>query len=303
MPRNQPDEVSYCSPSRYELGVKDGTCFTKRELEFVAKEVVKDTMPKKLTKKDLHEKISTAMKSKCGSENHETCWIDNLRNPTNRQNLMKAFRPRKPKSWLDNPRTWLNTYDILYVMQQYEDRYKNFKFLGVQPIDFMERNAGVCIGDTLCDFSIANLLAQGKKRFGLVLNLDDHNGGGYHWVSMFCVFDPKCSSARTNFGIYYYDSVADPPDSHNNKKYTTRFMKMVESQVKEMFPNTSKKFNVTYNTVRRQYKGTECGVFSQVFITQMLKNLSFNYICNHMPRDDDVQKLRDILYSPPQRSA
>jgi len=294
-----PKQVSYCSPSRYELGVNQGTCLTKKELENVAKEVVAEPLPKKLNKTDLHTKVSTAMKPKCGSENHEICWIDNLRNSATKERLIKAYRPRKPKSWLSNPRTWLNTYDILFVMRQYEDRYKNFKFLGVHPIDFMEKNAGgVCVGGNMCDFSIKDLLAQGKKRFGLVLNLDDHRGGGFHWVAIFCVFDPKCASARSNYGIYYYDSVADPLDSHNTHQYTAHFMKNIERQVHQLFPKTKRIFEVRSNSIRRQYKGTECGVFSQVFITQMLKNIKFDEICKRMPRDDDIQKLRDILYSP-----
>jgi len=291
-------KIAYCSPSRYELGMSQGTCLTKSELEDIAKDTLKEPLPKHLKKRELHKKISKSMKSKCGKENHETCWLDNVSYST-KAKLTKAYRPRKPKEWLLNPRTWLNTYDILNVMTQYEDRYKNFKFLGVHPIDFAEHdNAGRCIGENLCNFSIQSLLEKGKKRFAMVLNLDDHRGGGYHWVAIFCVFDPKSTSANTNYGIYYYDSVADPPDSYNSKKYTLRFMKHIESQVNQLFPTAKKPFEVKYNKVRRQYKNTECGVFSQVFITQMLKNIKFDYICEHMPKDDDVQKLRDIIYSP-----
>jgi len=291
-------KIHYCSPVRYELGVSEGTCLTKSELSSIAKETVKDTLPLNLNKKQLYKKVKATMKPKCGKNNNETCWLENVSHST-KEKLSNAYRPRKPKAWLLNPRTWLNTYDILHVMMQYEDRYKNFKFLGVHPIDFADKDSvGRCVGDNLCNFSIKSLLEKGKKRFGMVLNLDDHRGDGYHWVAMFCVFDPNCASAKTNFGIYYYDSVADKPDSHNSKRYTMRFMKEVESQVQRLYPESKKSFEVRYNKVRKQFKGTECGVFSQVFITQMLKNLSFDYICDHMPRDDDVQKLRDIIYSP-----
>ena len=35
-----------------------------------------------------------------------------------------------------NKNTWLNSLDISRVMKQYEDNYKNFRFLGPSPIDF-----------------------------------------------------------------------------------------------------------------------------------------------------------------------
>ncbi len=289
------ESVKYCSPERYG----HGTCLTKQELIKVAQDPNVNVPISNVTqtsKKVIHRKISQKLAPKC--KNSEICWIDNLQNKDVKHELTtKAYRPRKPKSWVGNPRTWLNTYDILNVMRQYETRYKSFKFMGVYPIDFTERyETGGCIGDSLCDFHINNILSKNKKKFGMVLNLDHHNGGGFHWVAMYCSLNPR----DKNFGIYYYDSVADPPDYLNHrKKYVTNFMKLVAQQVSEVFKEKqSAKFVISHNKIRKQYKGTECGVYSQIFITQMLKNIPFDEICGKMPKDDDVLKIRDYLYSP-----
>lgn len=283
-----------CSPKRQELGLRDGTCLSKKELTNVAKAAHVVVKPSD-KKKTMVNALSKKMTNKCGK--NEICWLQS----TGTSKYLSAYRPQKPKTWLKNPRTWLNTYDILYVMQQYEERYKSFKFLGVHPIDFEEKDSyGRCVGDNLCDLHIRQLQQKGYKKFALVLNLDDHNGNGYHWVAIYCCFDPKTMAARKgNFGIYYYDSVADPPDSHNKHNYTMKFMKKIHGQVNEVFgEKSSKKFQIKYNTVQRQFKNTECGMFSQVFIIQMLKNIKFDEVCTKMPKDDDVYKIRDTIYSP-----
>ena len=291
-------EVKYCSPSRHELGLRDGTCFTKNELTQLAQDInVK--VPKSATKKTILKTVAQSMEPKCGVENEETCWVDNS---TKKHALSKAHRPRKPIEWFTNPRTWLNTFDILYVMTQYEDRYKTFKFLGVHPIDFEVQENGRCVGDDLCELHIKKLLEQKKKSFGMVLNLDTHTGSGFHWVALFCNFDPSSTASKTNFGIYYYDSVGVAMDSHNNRHFTKKFCQRIKNQISELYGEAvSQKFVIKQNKVRKQYKNTECGIFSMVFITQMLKNIPFEEICSRMPKDDDVQKLRDLLYSPPPR--
>jgi hypothetical protein len=277
------------------MGVRDGTCLTKKELHYVATE---NNIPvkKSAKKQTLVAHVSKAMTPKCGEDkNKETCWISHS---SRKHTLEKAYRPKMPRAWIENPRTWLNTFDILHVMKQYDDRYKSFKFLGVHSIDFASNVNGTCIGDSLCTLHIRSLIEQKKKCFGMVLNLDKHDGPGFHWVALFCNFDPKSTRSRTNFGIYYYDSVAVAMDSHNKEGFTKAFVKKTREQIRELYGDkVAQKFEMRENKVRSQYKDTECGMFSQVFITQMLKNVPFDTICKHMPRDDQVQKIRNIIYS------
>ena len=89
----------------------------------------------------------------------------------------------------------------------------------------------------MCAFHIKNLLEQKKTKFGMVINTDPHYKGGQHWFSIFCNLDPKSK----NYGIYYYDSVANAPNKEMHS-----FMDQIANQVKEVHPKTSDRFNKEY---------------------------------------------------------
>ena len=287
----------HCSPMKTVKVEKRGetpTCLTIKELRMIAEDFNKSVSdPSKRikmggkTKVQLHEAIRNALKSYCDEEH---CWIEqDFISGSKRHILDKSYRPKTPKSWYKNKRTWLNTYDILNVMKQYEQLYKNFEFLGVFPIDFTSYySSGSCIGESACTLEISELLRRKKTHFGLVLNLDDHSQSGSHWVSVYCGLDPK----KLNFGIYYYDSVA-----HSPPKEVRAFFAKIKEQI-DIYYGSSVKFQVSQNRIQKQFKNTECGMFSIVFLTQMLKNISFDKICRHMRRDDQINDIRDIVYRP-----
>jgi len=255
-------------------------------LKIIAKEynnLSKNKISLDLSKQELKEALENAFADVCKSE---LCWMSNDKvhlTEDTMQKLKQTFRPEKPMEWYNNRRTWLNTYDILFVMQQYELLYKDFVFIGVYPIDFAAYDDyGKCIGDSLCDFKIKDYK---NKRFAIVLNTDYHDEPGSHWVSIYCNFNPK----KPNYGIYYYDSVASEP-----QREVVAFMDKVAAQV----PKGGKPFEKKQNRIQKQFKNTECGAFSIIFLTQCLKNIPFDYICRHMRTDDEINKLRDVLYSP-----
>lgn len=283
----------YCSPyNQVKYGEKDGTCYSLKNLQTIAREYNRlspdHQIPLNQNKNQLHADLEKAFKDVC---NNELCWTQSLKSQELNYHLKNAFRPPKPLEWYNNKRTWLNTYDIVFVMEQYEKLYKDFRFLGVYPIDFADSNAsGQCIGDILCTFNINNLLQKRKRRFGMVLNLDRHNEPGSHWVSLYCNLNPK----RKNFGIYYYDSVANPATEE-----VTDFMNKVETQVHARYKeNVAKSFVVECNKIQKQFKNSECGIFSIIFLTQCLKDVPFDYICEHMRTDDEINRLRNVIYSP-----
>jgi hypothetical protein len=287
---------AYCSPKKYLA--KGDTCLSKSELQLIAEDynnTVSDMNIKistKQSKKKLYESLRSALQKYCESDNDEHCWIEqDFINNNHKSQLNSSFRPKKPKQWYKNKYTWLNTFDILNVMKQYEQSHKSFRFLGVYPIDFQDTYPdGTCIGNMLCSIHIRQLKKMGKKQFAMVLNLDKHNQSGSHWVSVFCNIDPK----KENFGIYYYDSVAVPPG-----RQVSAFMQQIKEQVKEIFPQSvSSKFKVEYNTIQKQFENSECGVFSMVFTTQMLREHQFSYICEHMKQDSGINEIRDVLYRP-----
>lgn len=279
----------HCAPHTYKYAEKNSSCFTHSELRLIASEFNKKKHPsipkiKAKTKKELTEKLIEAYKHIC--DKHQFCWIrQTLTEPEKIKRLESAFRPKKPESWDRDHNTWLNTYDILNVMQQYDKLYKDFSFLGVYPIDFAEKNSsGYCIGELMCDFDIhKNMLEQKKKRFGIVFNTDKSTGPGQHWISLYCDLNPK----RNNYGIYYYDSVANPTPPQ-----VVRFMKKIAEQVNDP------KFEVKHNKIQRQFSNYDCGVFSCVILTQCLKDIPFDHICKRMHTDKEINRLRDVLYRP-----
>jgi len=282
----------YCSPGKSKQ-MKDD-CLSLTELKALVRDFNKANPSKKIkitqNKQQLRSALIASTNSKCDAE---YCVIDEpFVTPKVHDMVEKSFRPIKPKSWYKNPRTWLNTYDILNVMKQYEQLYKDFMFMGVYPIDFREKYFdGVCIGEDMCNFSIKDFITkQKKKQFSMVLNLDKHDQPGSHWVAVYCNLKPSAN----NFGIYYYDSVAYPPG-----REVRAFFDDIQTQVKQYFATSSaSKFKVTHNTTQRQFKNTECGMFSMIFITQMLKNINFDFVCQHTKRDDAINELRNIIYRP-----
>lgn len=285
--------MSHCSPSKYGKG---NTCLSKKELEIVATDYnetyTNDKIDITLPKKKLYNTIRTKLQGICKKDDEESCLIEqDFVKDDHKKALEQSFRPKKPKSWYKNSRTWLNTFDILHVMKQYESLHKTFAFLGVFPMDFQQQySTGQCIGMTLCNFNISDFIKKKKDHFAFVLNLDYHYESGSHWIAVYANLNPK----KNNFGIYYYDSVANPPT-----KEVKTFATSIVSQVNQYYkPNIAKNFKTQYNVKQKQFKNTECGIFSMVFITQMLKYIDFHYICNYMKKDDQMNDIRDILYRP-----
>lgn len=309
-----PAEI-HCSPKAHKFAEKDRTCFSHGELKLLAREFNKKAAsgtPKinGRTKKELVGKLLTAYKNIC--DKHQFCWIkQTLTDSKKVAKLEDAFRPAKPLPWESDRNTWLNTYDILYVMEQYEELYKDYVFLGVYPIDFASKDSfGTCIGSpivlkeekkevksfNMCDFDIKrDILDKNKKRFGIVFNTDPSHRGGAHWYGLYCSLDTR--KGNPNFGVYTYDSVANSP-----QKEVREFMKKIASQVealKGVRPEFAKrKFEAKANETQKQFGNNECGVFSLAYQTQMLKNIAFDTVCKRMKNDAYMNKLRDVFYRP-----
>ena len=77
------------------------------------------------------------------------------------------------------------------------------------------------------------------------------------------------------------------------------FMQRIRDQVKEFYkPVEADAFELEFNKVKSQFKDTECGIFSIVFLTQCLKNIKFKSICEKMQNDDMMVKFRDVFFRP-----
>ena len=76
---------------------------------------------------------------------------------------MYTSKPNYPKEWIKNENTWLNTYDIYYVMKQYEKANKDFVFLGPIPADCPTK-----IHCELSNFDLMKMKKNGITKIGII---------------------------------------------------------------------------------------------------------------------------------------
>jgi hypothetical protein len=200
----------------------------------------------------------------------------------------RHLRPAMPTGWRQDPDMWLDSNNIAEVLNQYEEAYPEFEFMGPFPIDFAAPdpyvNAGghgggglkKCLMSEICELRVQKALRNGTKAIGIVYNLDPHFKSGSHWVANFIdIDDHKC---------YYFDSygMAPPPQ-------ISKFMRWLTTQDSAM--------RLEYNSRRLQFSNTECGVYSIYFIVRMLMGDSFTEFTRRRPTDKDMLDLRDWFFS------
>ena len=196
----------------------------------------------------------------------------------------KYFRPERPAEWNTKETTWLDSFNIEDVMNQYEEAYSDYEFIGPVPIDFDAPAAssnpllgewGKCIVDELCKLDINDAKKKGTKRIGIIFNLDKHDEPGSHWVCAFVDY--------TKRSAYYFDSYGLPPPPE-----VGRFLERCRAQGCE---------NIVYNDIRHQRKDSECGMYCLYTIISLLKGRQFQQICMDVVNDDTMNMFRDVLFA------
>ena len=217
----------------------------------------------------------------------ERCFLNEIDEPNEKQRLLHTlFAPEHPPEWLQNKNEWLSNHDIDNVMKQYEERYTDFKYLGTTAIDYdFKYSDGHCVEDQLCKFILKELMAEGKTRFASVFNLDKHNQGGSHWVSIF--IDVKHKS------VVFFDSAKG-----GIPKEIKRFVETVKDQ--GLKQNEPIKFKFLTNKSDHQQGDTECGVYSIHFIIEMLESFKSvkRFLYGNIP-DKEMENLRPKLFNKP----
>jgi len=298
------DADKRCAPSKkYE----NGSCFTIESLKIIANKYNKENSDKiKISdnKKDLLKQIGEKLSSSCSTQ---TCWLKtNLVKDIDNEDISKyTFRPEGPKSKYG----WLSTTDINDVLDQYHINNKEFLYLGTVPYDFQELYD---LG--LKDFNIGKAYDEGKRKLGLVINLDESHQNGSHWVSLYTNLDKN--------QIYFFDSVGKPPSKKikkfinkianfmYQKKYKTEMNaddiistinklddKNKKQKYKKELVDKFKGFDIRYNNIQHQFKNSECGVYSINFIVRLVKGETFDEIINNVTKDDKMNECRKAYFS------
>jgi hypothetical protein len=293
MPRVKTDNSKpkdrQCAPTKNFL---DGSCYSVNDVAAIVDAYNKEGLkgkkkirtdnrllilnPKKY-KKYLIEKMTDRMEGIC---NDQKCWLrqrfmKNMEKQRRDDLVNNTFRPEGPSGKF----TWLNTFNIQEVMKQYEKKFPDFQFLGAVPMDF----------DDLPELGIKNMNFKkkhddGKKRLGIVFNLDEHYKSGSHWVGMYIDLQKG--------QLYYFDSYGVVPE----KRVRNLMKRICKACVNELGID-QKKFDLRSNNIRHQFKNSECGVYSMNFIIRLLNGETFDYITENATYDDDMNKCRSVYFN------
>ena len=272
-----------CAPCNRKNSTKEKTktCYSKESLIKIAhtwNKANSKEIPIKIenqSKKQLWENIQKKLSMVCN--NNELCWKkqDFIKKIHDIDIEMYTFKPNYPKSWVKNEHTWLNTYDILYVMKQYEKANDDFIFIGPIPSD--------CPTKIHCELSKLDLINLKKKninKIGIIYNLDTSDQDGSHWTAIY--IDNK------NNEINYYDS------------YGTLSIPLISKfieKIVEQYNKNNIEPTIIYNDKRHQYGGSECGMYSMNFILERLHGTTMYQISQMSIPDSKMTHLRKILYN------
>jgi len=211
---------------------------------------------------------------------NQRCWLKQdfvkLIDKKIKEDLEKnTFRPPGPQGTF----TWLNTFDINQVMEQYEYKYPEFKFLGAVPADFEEISYY-----GIKDLDFDTLINKNKTKIGVILNLDEHDKPGSHWVGLYA--DIK------NGIVYFSDSYGENP-----KEPFRKFMRKISRYAKNKFNIPEKDLIVDHNKKRHQFGNSECGMFSLNFIIRLLNGEDFDTLFDKPINDKKVNACRKVYFT------
>ena len=271
-----------CSPKKKKYTLKF-TCFTPRLMRKLKRLWNNKNPDDKIFSKNRDYKgIWLELKKKMKNCNSEACWLKHecIKNNIPEYHWKKLFAPKKPKTWKSKPNEWLNNFNISDVMKQWEKKYDDFLFIGPSPIDYDTNLGNNCVTDELCNFNLRNLINKGITKVGIIFNLDKHNEGGSHWVTVFLNIKKK--------RIFYFDSYAK-----TIPKQILKFVKTVQKQgIKEGI-------NIKYKSIklRHQYGNSECGMYGLYFIITLLKNKPVSLFERKIIRDEEMLELRNEYFN------
>jgi hypothetical protein len=250
-----------CNPQVKGKTLDSSSCLTNDALQKLKNSYNREHSTRKITSTQ-PKMIWSDLKARMTKCKKEDCWLDVINDPIQRNELDKQlFAPDMPSEWKSKPNTWLSNFDIMAVLEQYQESHKNFRMIGPTPIDFDTRppeKNGKCVWDEICMFSLKHYLDKGKTKIGIVFNLDKHDQGGSHWVSLFLDLEDQF--------MFFLDSAGEEMPKEI-KALTDRISKQGLEQSQPMH------IHIYQNCpTEHQMGNTEFGVYSLFFIITMLTN-------------------------------
>ena len=268
-----------CNPTIDGNSVVRGSCFPNKVLTLL-KQSYNESNPDNQITSEKPRLIWKDLKTRLRTCTNEECWLNVIKDDDLREKIDKYLfipRPLQPNEWSSDPNTWLSNIDIDEVLGEYEKSYPSFKAIKTATIDFDD----ICYVEDLCKLKskeqLEDLLKMGKRKIGVVFNLDKMEESGSHWVSLFI-------DLQDNF-IFYFDSNGDkiPKEIKAFVERIKTFAKQLENPIDLQEYNNYK--------VQHQYENTECGMYSLFFIITMLTGKINNIPINSCK--DKIQLFRE----------
>lgn len=259
-----------CSPAKAKaLRSKSKTCFSYQSLAKIARRFNAANPSQKITISNNRDELWAAIKRRIPECHNERCWINAKWIPYRVQTeLVEEFKPPIPKG----KNAWLNTDDIDHVIDRYERIFPAFRYIGTYPIDFTDVAPEVLN-------NLKRWLRSSKiKSIGLILNLDEHDEPGSHWVAVFM--------DKTRRSFEYFDS----------------FGQSAPEEVNDLFEDveyySDKRWKFLENGIVHQLRNSECGVYAIHFIVKRLSGSSFHSVVSDIIRDDEMNAERQTYFDP-----
>lgn len=271
-----------CAPTKK---FENGSCIPLNVLVEMAKAYNIDNPNNSIKLSSTHETVNPdkykryllkQFKQKITKCENQRCWtkqpfMQKLDEQIKNDLQHETFKPKGPEGKF----TWLNTTNIDEVIEQYELKYPNFKYLGAVPIDFDKLSAY-----GIKDLNFAKLVEQGKTKIGIVFNTDPHYKSGQHWISLYADLEKgEC---------YFFDSYGNPPE-----KEIQVLMKRIARYIK----STGKEPIMDYNKMQHQKGNNACGMYSITFILRMLRGDGFENINKERITDAEVNECRNFHFT------
>lgn len=276
------DNQLKCAPG---VNYSEGSCFSLEQLIKITKKYnnkFNQNLEINLPKRKLIKQLISEIKKKIKCEGDSCLLKLGFLNKNLDSDIIKnTLRPKGPRL----TKEWLSNVDINKVMNQYENKYYKFKYLGTVPSDFEEISY-----NNIDKLDFNSLLNRKKYKLGMVINLDKSNQKGSHWVSLYVNLKRK--------QIYFFDSVGHDPlkriYNFMNKIY--RSFTNVDINRELVNKKNQNDFDIRINKIQHQEGDSECGVYSMNFIIRSLMGESFDEITNNITKDKNMMECRKSYF-------
>lgn len=287
-----PTPKYHCNPNARKHKVTSNTCFTPKAIDLLKTVYNKQYPDRPIDSTDPRHILKEIRLKSSNQCKKDICLIKEFSENPRDQKMLKTllFPPPLPQEWETDPDAWLSNYDIMDVLNQYENTYDHFVFIGPSAIDYDAIVGNNCVCPKLCSLNLQRFLDHvdtksgipiPKTKIGIVFNTDPHTKSGSHWVAMFI-------DLEDNFIFYFNSTGARIPD--RIKKLVKKLIRMG----KQLKP-VSKKLTFHQNTYTEHQKtDTECGMYCLYFIiTMLLREKEINY--DHPERKQTKMTAKEVI--------